>query len=254
MGRRLSWFMLLCALCFASARVGFARADDAAAAAAYRKGDLDAAREAWLNVLADKQPPAPAERARVLYNLGNVAFRQGKTLEAVGWYEASLRLRPRDVDAWTNLEHARNTAKLPPADRGDLSATLQRLVFSLTRAESGWLALASLLVWSALLALEAFRGGRLLRAACWIGGAGMLALFTPLICHTLEAGREPMLVIESQKVLMKSEPRPEAAVIAEVASGTEVEHLDELGDWVKVGSPDGFEGWVSRSAVFALRR
>src|SRR6185436_3640855 len=91
---------------------------DQAAIDAYRRGNYDSAKSLWISAL-ESAPLPSAERARILYDLGNAAFRSDAPLEAVGWYTASLRLRPRDADTWTNLEHARRTAKLDPADRGD---------------------------------------------------------------------------------------------------------------------------------------
>lgn len=127
----LTWFALAC-LAFAARAQGA----DAAATDAYRRGDFDAATRAWTQLLADRSLPA-AERARLCFNLGNAAFRDERPLEAVGWYEAALRLAPRDGDAWANVEHARSAAGLAPKDRGDLAATLSRLAYAPTRAESG---------------------------------------------------------------------------------------------------------------------
>ncbi len=101
---------------------------DAEAVAAYRAGDLDTARSLWLELLeAEPRVVRGAERGRVLFNLGNLALRAQADLEAVGWYTASLRLRPRDADTWANLEFARLGTGLEPADRGDLKDTLARL-------------------------------------------------------------------------------------------------------------------------------
>jgi hypothetical protein len=134
---------LLLALASWSQAPGF----DQAAVDAYRRGDYAGAKSLWIATLEtgrdESGAPLPdGERARILYDLGNAAFRAGEPLEAVGWYTASLRLRPRDAETWSNLEHARRTAKLEPADRGDLAATLGRLLTSITHVESQWLALA----------------------------------------------------------------------------------------------------------------
>ena len=245
-----AWLLLLAVLAGASA----AQAGDEAAIAAYRAGDMAAARAEWLAVLEEPDAPRGPERGRILYDLGNVAFREGKTLEAVGWYSAALQYRPRDPDTWANLEEARNRARLEPADRGDLSDTLRRLVRSFTPQESRWLAAGGFALLAAALAFEALRGGR---AARWTAiGAGCVALLScvPCVDASLRAQRDPLLVIEPERASVRSEPREKAAVVAEVPAGDEVERVDELPDWTKVHTQGGVEGWIRTRAVFDLRR
>jgi hypothetical protein len=195
-----------------------------------------------------------AERARLCYDLGNVAYREGRVLEAVGWYTASLRLRPRDDDAWANLEHVRAEAHLPPADRGDLTATLARVLGSLTPAEAEWLALGGSALWLALALGEAFRGSRASRRLAWLGAALAIAACAPWVWGLARGGGDPLLVVRAEPAPVHSEPREGAAAIAEAASGSEVERLDELPGWTKVRLEGGTEGWVDGEAVFALRR
>lgn len=229
-------------------------APDAAAVAAYRNGDLARARAEWTALLAPEHGLEGRERARILYNLGNVAFREGHPLEAVGWTTSSLRLRPRDADAWANLEHARREAQLAPADRGDLQATLERLLGAFTSAEARLLALAGLLAWAATLVFEALRGGRSSRWLAWGGALLALLLAAPWLHGVWTRAVHPHVVVEEGKALVRSEPRADAAVVAEVMAGEEVEGLDALPAWVKVRAPDGTEGWVGAGSVFALER
>jgi tetratricopeptide (TPR) repeat protein len=230
-----------------------ARAAEADAVAAYRAGDLATARAAWLAAL-ERADVQGAERARVLYDLGNVAWREGHKLEAVGWYTASLRLRPRDADTWANLEHARREAGLDPADRGDLGATLRRLASAWDGAEARLLALLGLALWAAALAFEALRGGRTARWVALLAFLAAAVLSVPWLHGALTTVQDPVLLVEETKALVRSEPRADAAVVAEVAAGSEVERLDALPGWVKLAAPDGTEGWVAAGSVFALRR
>jgi hypothetical protein len=262
-------------------RADAARSTDRAAVDAYRGGDLDSARSLWLSMI-DPAPSANGgdgaksaeargaanadardaargtlssdERARILYDLGNVAYRKKQTLEAVGWYTAALRLSPRDPDIWWNLEHARSEAKLEPADRGDLEATLRRLVSSLTLAESEWLVLGTLGAWAAVLAVEALRGGRTWRRLSLAGAACVVVCLGPWLFNLSRASRHPVLAIQEGKLQVKSEPRADAPAIAEVAAGDEIERLDELPEWTKVELASGVQGWARKSALFALDR
>lgn len=246
-----AWLLTLLAL-VGLALTARAQASDAAAIDTYRRGDFDAATRGWSELLADRSLPA-AERARLCFNLGNAAFRAERPLEAVGWYEAALRLAPRDADAWANVEHARSAAGLEPKDRGDLAATLSRLAHAPTRAESGWLALVGLLACGAALAFEALRGGRVGRRIAWLGVLVALAAAAPWAVQRAASERDPLLVVEKDKALVRSEPRKDAAVVGEAAAGERVERLDTLLDWTKV-DVDGTTGWVQSSQVFALER
>jgi len=228
--------------------------DDSAAISAYRAGDLAAARTAWIAALDTEPRPSGPERARILANLGNVAFREGQVLESVGWFTASIRLRPRDADTWANLEHARRVAKLEPADRGDLGATVQRVLGALTPSESRLLALVGLIGLGAALAHEAFRGGRTGRWLAAGGFAFALVTAAPWLHDVSTRSDAPALVVEEGKSLVRSEPRTDAAVVAEAAAGDEVERLDSLPGWTKVRVSDGNEGWVEEREVFALER
>jgi hypothetical protein len=229
-------------------------AQDDAAVAAYRQGDLAGARAEWMALLDGPDAPKGPERGRILYDLGNVAFRQGKMLEAVGWYTSALEYRPRDGDTWANLEEARSRAHLEPADRGDLTSTLKRAVRSWTRAESGWIALCGFVACAAALAFEALRGGRLGR---WLAIGGVcvaLLACAPWVDAVARARGDVLMIVETDKASVYSEPREKATVVAEVAAGATAERIDELPDWVKVRTDSGAEGWLKSSSVFALRR
>jgi tetratricopeptide (TPR) repeat protein len=245
-----AFFLAAAALCAPS------EGRDQAAVDAYRRGDFDTAANLWTAVLEDQGPLSSAERARILYDLGNAAYRKGNVVESVGWYTASLRLRPRDADTWKNLEYARATAKLEPADRGDLVSTAWRLFTSLTAGESRWLALAGVLLCGAALAAEALRGGRVLRRLAWLSGAVAIATALPWLYHRSQADRDTALVLEATDhgADVRSEPRSDATVVGNVASGEEVERRDELPGWVKVDLPGGNSGWIESRAVFPLKR
>ena len=224
---------------------------DQRAAEAYRGQDYGTAAALWQDAL--QGTTLAEERGRLLYNLGNTAFRRERPFEAVGWYTAALRLTPRDGDLWTNLELARSEAGLDPADRGDLASTSRRLVSSLTRAEAEWLLLLTLLAWGGLLAGEALRGGRTWRRLAWLGLALVLMSGAPLAWHLSHAGERPLMVVQKGGTQGRSEPRPDAAALDRLEAGQVVQWRDELPGWVGVHA-DGKDLWVRATATFDLDR
>jgi tetratricopeptide (TPR) repeat protein len=219
---------------------------------AYRAGDYAAA-EVYFREALDSPLP-PGERARVLYDLGNVAFRLERVTESVGWYEAARRLAPRDADVWENLELARRKAGFEPADRGDLNATLERLARLPTAGESEAIAWAGLGLVALCLLGEALRGGAAWRRAAAVVAVAAGVAAAPWVLHVRARGSDVVLVIAADGAPLRSEPRAELAPIGRVEAGSEVERVDELPGWVCVASAGGRRAWVEEASVFALRR
>ena len=167
---------------------------DRQAVDAYRRKDYSEASALWEDALALSS--GPQERSRLLFNLGNSAFRQENYTRAVGWYTAAQRLTPRDGSVWKNLELARSEADLDPADRGDLSDTTRRLIGSFTREEAEWLLLGALVLWGIALAGEALRGGRTWRRLIGLGLLLVIVCALPLGWHA--GGKErPLMVVQT---------------------------------------------------------
>jgi tetratricopeptide (TPR) repeat protein len=227
---------------------------DPAAVAAYRAGDLSTARTLWSEALESSKDLSNGERARICYNLGNVCARQGEPMQAVAWYSASLRLRPRDADTWANLELSRLAAELPAADRGDLGAALQRLLDSLTLPESSWLALLSLLPLAVALGFEATRGGsgwRWSSLLCLV--LAVLGGF-PWLNHQLQSGQVPLMVIADGPISIRSEPRVDGDRLDELEPGDVAQWHDEMGGWTSVKLSNGRVGWLPSPETFQLNR
>lgn len=228
---------------------------DALATAAYRDGDLETARVLWLDELREERDALGANaRARLCYNLGNLAGRREAWLTASAWYTASLRLRPRDADAWANLELARMNAGLDAADRGDLKSTVERLLGALTPGESRWLALFGLLPLVIALAGEALRGGLAWRAASWAGLALALFAALPWLRHGLIDGEHPVFVVAASSERGRNEPRAAASGVGALEPGTVLERVDALPGWVEVRFDDGRRGWAREDVIFDLAR
>lgn len=215
---------------------------------AYQSAAYGTAREHWLAALSE----ADADRASTLYNLGNLAFREKRPLEAAGWYTASLRVEPRSSDAWHNLEFARREAGLEPADRGDLRATAKRLAASLTLLEAERLVLAIAVVLALAFAWEALRGGRLAKWACGVCAGLLVLALIPWTWQLAHQGGDPLFVIQPEGATLFSEPRDAAPVIGRLSPATEAERVDAIPGWVRVRGSEGAVGWIAEETCLAL--
>ncbi len=223
---------------------------------AYRAAtpDLATARASWTAALERAANASAARRAQLCKSLGNVAFRQERPLEAAAWFTAAIGLAPRDRDAWSNLEFARSKAGLEPADRGDLSATFERVVHALSLAEAEWLALGMALILAALICLRAFVLGSAATRPLWVASLLACVCSVPWIVQLREAGRDPVFVVSTAGVTVCSEPRVAAAKVALLSAGARAERLEQLAGWVRIETEHGERGWVAEDTVFALRR
>ena len=219
---------------------------------AYRRGDWAAAREAWSAELSQPELSLGAQ-ARLTYNLGNCAFREGATARAGAWYEEALVLDPSLSQARTNLDHVRPLLGLQPLDRGDLSGTLAIALDSLRAAQWRWVSLVLLLV-GAVCWLQASpsrpRWWRLAALACFV-----------LVCACLLAGwwrgrserPQRAWLVGTGRTELRSEPREAAAVIGDAAVLQRVEVMDDqLAGWVKLRAGTA-TGWVASETVFRPR-
>lgn len=217
---------------------------------AYQSADYATARERWLAALEEPD----ADRASTLYNLGNLAFREKKPLEAAGWYTASLREQPRSSDAWHNLEFARREAGLEPADRGDLRATGKRLVNSLTLVEAERLVLGIGVLLALAFTWEALRGGRAAKWACVVATGLLVLSLIPWTWQLAHQGGAQVFVIQPEGATLFSEPRDAAPVIGRLSPASEAARVDAIPGWVRVRSSDGEIGWVAEASCLELAR
>lgn len=222
--------------------------------AAYRALDYTLARAAFGRALVAAQDAPRSARAQICRALGNTAFRQQRPLEAAAWYTAAIECAPRDGEAWASLEIARARAGLDPADRGDLSATVARALGSVDRAEAEWLAILGVVLFLAVLAAHGFWLGSAMRRWILPSAAVCAALVLPWAAGTVRGEDDPLFVVSSAGATLLSEPRAQATALAQLPAGSRARRIESVGEWTRVASAAGDEGWVLSETVFALRR
>jgi tetratricopeptide (TPR) repeat protein len=201
---------------------------------AYRRADWNMARETW--------------------NLGNCAWREGRAAQAGAWYELALLHDPRLPALRANLELVRSRLGLPPAERGDLRGAFELLLGSL-RASEWRLVGSSLFLLGAVAWILASPSRRR-----WALPAALAAFVACCACLAAAWSRsraaEPALgwIVLERAAELRSEPRVEAAIVADAQPLERVRVVDALPGWIKVRGVDQQVGWLSDQGVFRAPR
>lgn len=219
--------------------------------AAYRAGDYAKAQSIWRDKLAT-QPESAQQRGQLCYNLGNVAHRQDKGMEALAWYTAARRYIPRDEDLLANIKFVRGELALPPEHSSGLLATFSASLRSWTYGESKNMAMLGVLLLVLVLAFEALRGGSRGRALALLGFSLCALLWLPFLRHALAGDPPSHMVIAARGTNARSEPRPDAKSLLRLEATATADRLDEWGEWTKLRADSGEEAWVATKKIMSI--
>lgn len=228
----------------------------------WRAGDVRGAEALWLKALEVVGPPPALSHGReilldrwaICHNLGNAAFRDGRALDAVGWYRAALRHGPRALDTLENLSLAERAAELDARSEVDFVGSSMRLMKFVSAEEAPWLALLGLLPVGVILLAEALRGGRGWRLLSIVSVLFALACLGPFVRYRMEAPGGTVMVAESGGVERRREPLEKRQVVGRWPAGEVLRVLDELPGWHRLEDSEGERGWVPTGGVFGLER
>ena len=181
------------------------------------------------------------------YNLGNAYLRAGELGRSIASYRRSLRLLPRDEDAYANLTFARRSARdeIAPPEAPVLFRTVLFWHYSLAPDEVlRSVVLVGLAFWI-VLGLRLYRpASEVLRwsAVCLL--AVGLALAGSLVAH---AAFDPAIaVVLPQEIDLHAAAGEGSVVRFQLHAGTEVRVIEQRPEWVRIELPDGERGWSRR--------
>ena len=237
-------FLLAAALTGAELDAAFDRG-----VAAYRDGKWADAESSWRQ-MAD----GGTHDARVEYNLGNAAWKQGRLGEAIWRWERARRLDPADRDVAVNLALARAQTRdrveeeRPSGPLGGLRRAQDLL------GVDGQFAVAAVLL-SGLVVFGAVRAGGFTPALGWtlsaLGAAfGIVALSFWTSAARLDGTARAVVLRPALDVV--AGPGENQPTVFTVHEGTVLEVEGERAPWVEVGLPDGLRGWVPIDAIGRL--
>jgi hypothetical protein len=202
---------------------------------------------------------APQYQSSALFNLGNIAFRQQKLGEALGFYRRYVDQHPFDREARQNLRIAWDRLKIKSIP-GPVSAYETVRGQILTRVSID-LVLGITLLFLILLGVFTLRFFRT-KARARISENESPAIPASLIVISLfflvcvgytfvkiYDTRVTRATVVSTKVDVKSGPGETNATLFEVPEGLELLILDTHEDWYQVNYPGGLSGWVPKNSV-----
>jgi len=217
--------------------------------AAYREGRFADAVELYTQAANHN-----ANNGAVFFNLGNANFRLGHLGRAILNYERSVRLDPRNDEAWNNLQFA----SLLITDHIENQASeirVQELMRStLNRIPDNWLAvgLSIGLFGVALVCAWWLLGGRRSGATIvTLVFAGLLFLGTASMAGLKEwvSDDGSAAIVLDPQIEVRFEPDPTAKVAFVLHEGTKVWVERDEADWTLVQIANGLRGWLPKRAI-----
>lgn len=184
------------------------------------------------------------------YNLGNSYLKANDVGRAIAAYRHSLAMQPRNADAQANLLYARS--KTQDALEPIPTPSIWRQLFFWHDALSMQAMVILLMIGNGLfwLMLIVQRGGHT-ASRLWLPKTVclcvMLALGGSLLWHTIFPTH--LAVITSPQATVRSGTQTNSLVLFELHAGSEVQWFEQDNGWVRIGLPDGKQGWVSHTDV-----
>lgn len=208
---------------------------------AYEQGDYQAAREGYLELVADGK-----RSAHLFYNLGNAEYRLGNVGGAILNYRRALYLDPAFAEAAQNLALAARSADNPAA------AMEVRPFWLAWISVNVLLGLLTFFFWLTVLAgiwIVIGRRGDRFRPVLVASGALTVILG---VIFAMELRSQPgahTANVLAPETALRSHPSDTAPALKSLPAGGIVEVISQPGQWTYVEVPEGERGYVRSVAV-----
>lgn len=214
----------------------------------YKSGDYESAIKVYNELVS-----AGVVNSNLYYNLANAYLRANRNGEAILWYERALALSPRDKDIKANLEFARKRLKgeLPKVPETRFNRTLRGLRDFFTVSE--WGMILSGFFWVIVIGVLGLlwvrRGFRAFFIYIVVVGVIGLVLSASFLGAKVSFEAISRAVVIEEKVLVRSGPGEDFAVLLEISSGNEVILKECRSGYCEIDTQGGISGWVQGSSI-----
>lgn len=189
----------------------------------------------------------------IYFNMGNASYKSGDIPSALLYYEKARKLAPGDEDINFNIRFAnlKTTDKVDAVPDFFLNRWWTSFMLSFSISALSVMSIVFMLLGSAILILYFFSNSVSLKKFSFYSSLLLYLLFALTF---FIAGRQTsyfeehrQAIIFTSSVNVKNSPIEKSNTLFVIHDGTKVNVLDNANGWVKIGLPNGNEGWMKAS-------
>lgn len=185
------------------------------------------------------------------FNVGSCYFKLERYGESRFYFERGLLFNPFDKDLYFNLKVLYNILLKNPKS-GEQEIMNQRIIFFLPKILLFSLFVALLLIIVIFLILfiliERFRKNVLVLL---IGFFIFLIITTSLIFIQSYEYNKKIFVVTDKSANVYLNPTDDNSLIMSISVGSKGRIINDIGDFIKINTPDGSSGWIRKDKVIS---
>lgn len=187
------------------------------------------------------------ESSELYCNLGNCHYKRQNWANAIWHYEKSLNLNANNESALHNLKITKLKIidKVEPIPQLFYKIWWKSIIYSLS--ETSWKILTLICIWIILI-ISLLNKSKNYNKKYFTLSFGTIALILFIITQSLNHNNsKTKAIIFSSSVLANSSPTNNSTALFTIHSGTKVELIDQIGDWINIALENGNSGWIKKS-------
>ena len=187
------------------------------------------------------------ESSEVYYNLGNCHYKRQNWANAIWHYEKSLNLNANNESALHNLKITKLKIidKVEPIPQLFYKIWWKSIIYSFS--ETSWKILTLICIWIILI-ISLLNKSKNYNKKYFTLFFSSIVLILFFITQSLNHNNsKTKAIIFSSSVLVNSSPTINSTTLFTIHSGTKVELIDQIGDWINIALENGNSGWIKKS-------
>ena len=192
------------------------------------------------------------ESSELYYNLGNCHYKAQDWANAIWHYEKSLKLEKNDKTI-QNLE----LANLKIIDRiEEIPQLFYKKWFSSFISifnTFSWQLISILIIWLtlAIKILSQFTNYKKKHFLSVMYSISLISLFATYSSYQLNITKKQAIIFTSS-IAVNSAPTTNSTILFSLHSGSKIEILDTIGEWINIKIANGSSGWIKESSCKIL--
>ncbi len=188
------------------------------------------------------------ESSELFYNLGNCYYKTQDWANAIWYYEKSLKLNANNESALHNLKitKLKIVDKVEPIPQLFYKIWWNKIIYS--SSETSWKIFTLICIWIIFI-IKLINKSKSYKKKYSILSLGALTVILFCITQSLHHynHNKTEAIIFSSSVAVNSAPTNNSTSLFSLHSGTKVELVDQIGDWIKITLVNGNNGWIKES-------